>query len=44
MSIVRRIYFEIWYHFTETVYNPYGRAILKSRQKRFEFQRKYNIY
>lgn len=44
MKIIRKIYFEFWYWFTESFYNPYGRAILKSREKRFEFQRKYNIY
>lgn len=44
MTIIRKIYFEIWYWFTESFYNPYGRRILKSRAKRFEYQRKYNIY
>lgn len=44
MKLLRKIYFEIWYWFTETFYNPYGEAIHKSKQKRFEFQRKYNIY
>lgn len=44
MAIIRKIYFEIWYWFTESFYNPYGERILESRRKRKNFQRKYNIY
>ena len=44
MIIIRKIYFEIWYWFTESFYCPYGERILKSRRKRFEYQRKYEIF
>ena len=44
MKIIRKIYFEIWYWFTESFYCPYGERILKSRRKRFEYQRKYEIF
>lgn len=44
MKTLQKIWFEIWYSFTETFYNPYGERILESRRKRFEFQKKYDIY
>lgn len=43
-KIIREIYFKIWYWFAEFFYCPYGERILKSRAKRKEFQRKYDIY
>lgn len=44
IKFLRKIYFEIWYWFTESFYSPYGKAIRESRKKRCEFQRKYDIY
>lgn len=44
MKLLRKIYFEIWYLLAETFLVGYSDRLYESRAKRFEYQRKHDIY